>query len=40
MGDGGVSSGSRLALLGMAGLVCSSEIEAHDNSNMEICNKK
>ena len=39
MGDGGVSNGSRLALLGMAGVVCSSEIETDDNSNMEICNK-
>ena len=40
MGDGGVLSGSRLALLGMVGLVYSSEIEADDNSNMEICNIK
>jgi len=36
----GVSNGSKLALLGMAGLVCSPGVEADENWNMKMCNIK
>jgi uncharacterized membrane protein YcjF (UPF0283 family) len=36
----GVSKGSRFALLGMAALVCSSVVEADENWNMKMYNKK
>jgi hypothetical protein len=36
----GVSNGSTLALLGMAGLVCSPGVEADENWNMKMYNKK
>ena len=36
----GVSNGSQFALLGMAALVCSSVVEADENWNMKMYNKK
>ena len=36
----GVSNGSTLALLGRAGLVCSPGVEADENWNMKMYNKK
>ena len=36
----GVSNGSKLALLGMLGLVCSPGVAADENWNMKMYNKK